>query len=830
MKKNLLIAAAITAILSGCGGGDGDSETTTIDAPKKPSNDVVTKADVPVDVVKPVVAPIAFIAPAKPLTAPKQRPVPQATPQLALIQGVSNEHIIKSKQGKPAIPVAKVQDTPEIQNVPVRSPIATPIATPVPNKTLETQVFKLDPMAEFSEYAQSKGLVDTEGTNQAAIIALRDRMNTSIENGNEVAGSLAAAKRGLDYLAAPTVVDNNQTPTLVTTSIDVAPVPTKQLQSIPTSLDSRVTQEGKADPMGEFYEYAQSKGLVDTEGTNQAAIIALRDRMNTSIENGNEVAGSLAAAKRGLDYLAAPTVVDNNQTPTPYAVPTTQENSVPELVKVTQRIPEFPVVKDQGTPNVVPAEMEQGTPTVQRAPLQEVLNAPTVEVVSQNDPIATQANSFKKAKWEAQKEDSFIRNGYAQEGWVTSVGTLPSELVDAPAAVASKYTEKTPSLDVNFGEIPHKIAQGEPGAPLISGESRKERKLPSAKPSVVDINVPVANVVSQNDPIATQANSFKKAKWEAQKEDSFIRNGYAQEGWVTSVGTLPSELVDMQPVPKQVDYQTPEMNIELGTTPPATPKAMPEEVQVAPTANLQGVPEIPKAIEQGIPVTTIDGPDVPAQLTITPKDTFTFVGDGTVAVDYQLDVHQQGLIVPDDADPYLTPEAPELVAPSLVVGVNLTPEVIKDQTAFIAENCLVNLDNFVSANGGLNTLGGLDFQRRTDVGSLPEVDQLGYAIEVFSLLQEYLTETGNFVATANAHAGNSKNSHTKEQWTVDASNGTYELSTDVNIDHADFTVQLDGTSGEFILLDSNGIEFARVSSSGTAGNCDGAELEIRLTN
>ncbi|MBY8047793.1 hypothetical protein KW482_13700, partial [Vibrio fluvialis] len=53
-------------------------------------------------------------------------------------------------------------------------------------------------------------------------------------------------------------------------------------------------------------------------------------------------------------------------------------------------------------------------------------------IVSQNDPNAIKKKSFKKAKWDAQNGDSFILNGYPQEGWVTSVGTLPSELVDAP--------------------------------------------------------------------------------------------------------------------------------------------------------------------------------------------------------------------------------------------------------------------------------------------------------------------------------------------------------------------------------------------------------------
>ncbi|MBY8049410.1 hypothetical protein KW482_22190, partial [Vibrio fluvialis] len=45
-------------------------------------------------------------------------------------------------------------------------------------------------------------------------------------------------------------------------------------------------------------------------------------------------------------------------------------------------------------------------------------------------------------------------------------------------------------------------------------------------------------VVSQNDPDAIQEKNFTKAKWDAQNGDSFILNGYPQEGWVTSVGTL----------------------------------------------------------------------------------------------------------------------------------------------------------------------------------------------------------------------------------------------------------------------------------------------------
>ncbi|WMN56479.1 hypothetical protein NI390_05605 [Vibrio fluvialis] len=55
-------------------------------------------------------------------------------------------------------------------------------------------------------------------------------------------------------------------------------------------------------------------------------------------------------------------------------------------------------------------------------------------------------------------------------------------------------------MDVKFVETPQKIAQGTPDAPLISGESRKVRKLPSVKPSVVDVNVPVATMTTIADP------------------------------------------------------------------------------------------------------------------------------------------------------------------------------------------------------------------------------------------------------------------------------------------------------------------------------------------
>ncbi|MBY7962545.1 hypothetical protein KW450_10235 [Vibrio fluvialis] len=295
-------------------------------------------------------------------------------------------------------------------------------------------------------------------------------------------------------------------------------------------------------------------------------------------------------------------------------------------------------------------------------------------VVSQNDPNAIKKKSFKKAKWDAQNGDSFILNGYPQEGWVTSVGTLPSELVDAPALVALKYTEQAPSLDVKFVETPQKIAQGTPDAPLISGESRKVRKLPSVKPSVVDVNVPVATiadpseavqltivppedqmtltdndfVVSQNDPDAIQEKNFTKAKWDAQNGDSFILNGYPQEGWVTSVGTLPSEMETLSAIPKAVNDATPSLNREL------------VELDETPVAISQGEPKL-----------------------ITYEETFT----GSIYV------------APEG---YNIPVEPEEQAPTY-----LTPEIVQQQAAKLDSVCLTNTQDFVKSSGGtLNTFGG----------------------------------------------------------------------------------------------------------------------------
>ncbi|EKO3555787.1 hypothetical protein H9W00_004337, partial [Vibrio fluvialis] len=54
----------------------------------------------------------------------------------------------------------------------------------------------------------------------------------------------------------------------------------------------------------------------------------------------------------------------SQQTPTPYAVPSAQDNSVPVFVKAKQGKPAIPAANTQLTPNTIPAANAQGTPEI----------------------------------------------------------------------------------------------------------------------------------------------------------------------------------------------------------------------------------------------------------------------------------------------------------------------------------------------------------------------------------------------------------------------------------------------------------------------------------
>ncbi|MCE7640089.1 hypothetical protein LZT07_22575, partial [Vibrio fluvialis] len=371
----------------------------------------------------------------------------------------------------------------------------------------------------------------------------------------------------------------------------------------------------------------------------------------------------------------------------------------------------------------------------------------------------------------------------------------------APALVAPKYTEQTPSLDVKFVETPQKIAQGTPDAPLISGESRKVRKLPSAKPSVVDVNVPVATVttiadpseavqltivppedqmtltdndfvVSQNDPDAIQKKNFTKAKWDAQNGDSFILNGYPQEGWVTSVGTLPSEMATLALTLKTTNDVAPAQNIEFGETP---------------VAISQGEPEL-----------------------ITYEETFT----GSIEVapeDYSIPVETG-----DEAPTYLT------------------PEIVKQQAAKLDSVCLTNTQQFVQSSGGtLNTFGGSgnNFQEiKTDLTS--DEDKISYSMEIFAMLQQALADNPDLQqAIAQQHAGASKNSHVKATWTLSMNTGaSYTLSTDSSQAYQPSIEIVVSNQGAVVINDGNGIELARIVSNAQNGDCENASYDVVIAN
>ncbi|ELE8119594.1 hypothetical protein RB980_002207 [Vibrio fluvialis] len=336
-------------------------------------------------------------------------------------------------------------------------------------------------------------------------------------------------------------------------------------------------------------------------------------------------------------------------------------------------------------------------------------------------------------------------------------------LLKSEARVANQYGLATPTvLDNNRT----------PGEPLISGESRKVRKLPSAKPSVVDVNVPVATVVSQNDPDAIQVKNFKKAKWEAQKEDSFIRNGYVQEGWVTSVGTLPSEMATLAPTMKAITDAAPVQNIEFG--------------------------EAPEAISQGEPEL------------ITYEETFS----GSIEV------------APED---YSIPVEPEDEAPTY-----LTPEIVQQQAAKLDSVCLTNTQDFVKSSGGtLNTFGGSgnNFQEiKADLAS--DEDKISYSMEIFAMLQQALADNPDLQqAIAEQHAGGSKNSHVKATWTLSMDIGaSYTLSTDSSQAYQPRIEVVVNNQGAVVVNDGNGIELARIVSTAQNGDCDNASYDVVIAN
>ncbi|WGY44782.1 hypothetical protein [Vibrio sp. ABG19] len=718
--------------------------------------------------------------------------------------------------------------------------------------------------------------------------------------------------------------------------------------------EERLINQATLTPMAELHQYMSDLGLITSEGTYDAAAITVRDILNQDIRDGKDPQISLERAKVNTDRVAnqygltTPIKLDNNRTPgTPIVSGEPRKEREQPLVKPVAMGVNIPLATTDGPGDVVQLTI---------VPPEDRMTLISNSVVSQIGPGAIQTKSFKKSKWEAQKEERFILNGYPQEGWVTSVGILPSEMATLePTPKAT--TDVAPAHDIKLGEAPvakvqftpipkdeqllppavidavpslrpqgepvtqvlernlvpvihgevvqapqpipfevsdefigtysvpvpedkHALLKSEerlinqatltpmaelhqymsdlglitsegtydaaaitvrdilnqdirdgkdpqislerakvntdrvanqyglttpikldnnrtPGTPIVSGEPRKGREQPLVKPVAMDVNIPLAttdgpgdvvqltivppedrmtlisnSVVSQDGPGAIQTKSFKKSKWEAQKEERFILNGYPQEGWVTSVGILPSEMATLEPTPKATTDVAPAYDIKLGETPEVVSQGEPER--------------------------------------ITYEETFTGFAE----------VAPQG---------YNIPVEPDNEAPTY-----LTPEIVKQQTEKLDSVCLTNTQQFVQSYGGtLNSLGGSGnhFQEiKKDLTS--DVDRLSYSMEIFAMLQQALSANPDLrQAIAQQHAGGSNNSHVKATWTLSMDTGaSYTLSTDSSQAYRASIEVVVNNQGAVVVNDGNGIELARIVSTARNGNCDNASYDVVIAN
>ncbi|MBY7912934.1 hypothetical protein KW412_02455 [Vibrio fluvialis] len=751
MKRNLLVAAAITAILSGCGGDEGGS--SPVQLTDDPAKDKIT--------LNPIVS-------------------------------QNDPNAIQQKSFKKAKWQAQKEDS-FIRNAYEQEGRVTSVGT-LPSELVDA------PALVAPKYTEQTPSLDVKFVETPQKIAQGTPDAPLISGESRKVRKLPSAK--------PSVVDVNVPVATVTTIAD--PSQAVQLTIVPSEDQMTLTDNdfvvSQNDP-----DAIQKKNFTKAKWDAQNG--------DSFLLNGYPQEGWVTSVGTlPSELVDAPAFVAPKYTE---QIPSLDVKLVETPQKIAQGTPDAPLISGESRkvrklPSVKPSVVDVNVPVATVTTIADPSEAVQLTivppedqltltdndfVVSQNDPDAIQEKNFTKAKWDAQNGDSFILNGYPQEGWVTSVGTLPSELVDAPALVAPKYTEQTPSLDVKFVETPQKIAQGTPDAPLISGESRKVRKLPSAKPSVVDVNVPVATVttiadpseavqltivppedqmtltdndfvVSQNDPDAIQKKNFTKVKWDAQNGDSFILNGYPQEGWVTSVGTLPSEMATLALTLKTTNDVAPAQNIEFGETP---------------VAISQGEPEL-----------------------ITYEETFT----GSIEVapeDYSIPVETG-----DEAPTYLT------------------PEIVKQQAAKLDSVCLTNTQQFVQSSGGtLNTFGGSgnNFQEiKTDLTS--DEDKISYSMEIFAMLQQALADNPDLQqAIAQQHAGGNKNSHVKATWTLSMNTGaSYTLSTDSSQAYQPSIEIVVSNQGAVVINDGNGIELARIVSNAQNGDCENASYDVVIAN
>ncbi|EKO3451785.1 hypothetical protein NTE11_003636 [Vibrio fluvialis] len=773
-------------------------------------------------------------------TASQQTPTPYSVPTA---QDNFVPTFVKAKQGKPAIPAAKAQGTPEIPDVIVQGTPSENITKSKQGKPQVTETRQAidasqQAIIEVAEYAaarnvdllpqqvrQLRDVVKSDNSPEAVAAAVAHAKDVVNVQAAQVAiEEFTASQQTPTPYAVPSAQDNS-VPAFVKAKQGKPATPAANTQLTPNAIPAANAQGtpeipaviAQGTPSENITKSKQGKPQVTEtrqaiDASQQAVIelaqyAAARDvdllpqqvrQLRDVVKSDNSpeaVAAAVARAKDVVNVQAAQVAIEeftaSQQTPTPYAVPTAQDNAVPLFVKAKQGKPAIPEAISQG----IPSE-EQVTPVAKgTAPAEEPVNVPTLVTTTETATVAptkqlqmvptpNEDRVAQAAKIDPMAE---LNQHMSDIGLVTNEGTYNSAAIAVRDIMNQDIRDgKDPQITLERAKLnadrvanqyglttPTKLDNNRtPGTPIVSGESRKERKLPSAKPSVVDVNVPVATVVSQNDPDVGQEKSFKKAKWEAQNGDSFLLNGYPQEGWVTSVGTLPSEMATLAPTMNAITDVAPAQNIEFSE---------------APTAINQGEPEL-----------------------ITYEETFT----GSI------EVAPEGYNIP--------------VEPEDEVPAYLTPEIVKQQAAKLNSVCLTNTQQFVQSSGGtLNTFGGSgnNFQEvKTDLTS--DEDRFSYSMEIFAMLQQALADNPDLQqAIAQQHAGASKNSHVKATWTLSMNTGaSYTLSTDSSQAYHPSIEVVVNNQGAVVVNDGNGIELARIVSNAQNGDCENASYDVVIAN
>ncbi|EKO3418406.1 hypothetical protein ACOIPL_001203 [Vibrio fluvialis] len=773
-------------------------------------------------------------------TASQQTPTPYSVPTA---QDNFVPTFVKAKQGKPAIPAAKAQGTPEIPDVIVQGTPSENITKSKQGKPQVTETRQAidasqQAIIEVAEYAaarnvdllpqqvrQLRDVVKSDNSPEAVAAAVAHAKDVVNVQAAQVAiEEFTASQQTPTPYAVPSAQDNS-VPAFVKAKQGKPAIPAANTQLTPNAIPAANAQGtpeipaviAQGTPSENITKSKQGKPQVTEtrqaiDASQQAVIelaqyAAARDvdllpqqvrQLRDVVKSDNSpeaVAAAVARAKDVVNVQAAQVAIEeftaSQQTPTPYAVPTAQDNAVPLFVKAKQGKPAIPEAISQG----IPSE-EQVTPVAKgTAPAEEPVNVPTLVTTTETATVAptkqlqivptpNEDRVAQAAKIDPMAE---LNQHMSDIGLVTNEGTYNSAAIAVRDIMNQDIRDgKDPQITLERAKLnadrvanqyglttPTKLDNNRtPGTPIVSGESRKEHKLPSAKPSVVDVNVPVATVVSQNDSDVGQEKSFKKAKWEAQNGDSFLLNGYPQEGWVTSVGTLPSEMATLAPTMNAITDVAPAQNIEFSE---------------APTAINQGEPEL-----------------------ITYEETFT----GSI------EVAPEGYNIP--------------VEPEDEVPAYLTPEIVKQQAAKLDSVCLTNTQQFVQSSGGtLNTFGGSgnNFQEvKTDLTS--DEDRFSYSMEIFAMLQQALADNPDLQqAIAQQHAGASKNSHVKATWTLSMNTGaSYTLSTDSSQAYHPSIEVVVNNQGAVVVNDGNGIELARIVSNAQNGDCENASYDVVIAN